>query len=191
MKKDDLRSKYKQKRNLILKSELVHISNMIEYQIFSNFYFNANYISIFLPIQKQNEINTFDIIDGLKAFNCSIYVPKVISETNDLLHVLLTSNTKITFNNWGIPEPTHGEICSPELFDFVFVPLLACDIAGNRIGYGKGFYDSFLAKCKNTCKFIGLSHFELEETIIEDVYDGDIPLHFCVTPSKVHAFSRK
>jgi 5-formyltetrahydrofolate cyclo-ligase len=102
---------------------------------------------------------------------------------------LLINETKIVENKWGIPEPVDGEKCFPEVFDFVFVPLLVCDQYGNRIGYGKGFYDAFLKKCKKSCKFIGLSHFELEQERIEDILETDIPLHYCITPTKVHSFN--
>ena len=68
--------------------------------------------------------------------------------------------------------------------EVVFVPLLAFDTNGNRVGYGKGFYDKFLSECHpNTIK-IGLSLFEAE-TAIEDVISNDIPLTHCVTPTKI------
>jgi 5-formyltetrahydrofolate cyclo-ligase len=54
----------------------------------------------------------------------------------------------------------------------VFVPLLAFDKKGNRVGYGKGFYDAFLSKCKPETIKIGLSFFEAEETI-DDVFEND------------------
>jgi 5-formyltetrahydrofolate cyclo-ligase len=71
--------------------------------------------------------------------------------------------------------------------DVVFVPLLAYDEKGNRVGYGKGFYDAFLSECKPETIKIGLSFFppELE---IKDVTSDDIKLDFCVTTDSVHAF---
>ena len=47
----------------------------------------------------------------------------------------------------------------------VFVPLLAFDKAGNRVGYGKGFYDLFLSECRQDVIKVGLSFFEAEEEI--------------------------
>jgi len=69
----------------------------------------------------------------------------------------------------------------------VFIPLLAFDEEGHRVGYGKGFYDSFLAECKPETLKIGLSFFEAE-TKIEDVFDGDMALDYCVTPKQVYRF---
>jgi 5-formyltetrahydrofolate cyclo-ligase len=71
--------------------------------------------------------------------------------------------------------------------DVVFVPLLAFDKNGNRVGYGKGFYDNFLAKCREDVIKIGLSFFEPEE-IIDDVFKTDIRLDYCVTPFGINNF---
>ena len=69
----------------------------------------------------------------------------------------------------------------------VFVPLLAFDEKGNRVGYGKGFYDKFLAECKPEILKIGVSFFE-PENIIPDVLNTDIQLDLCITPTKVYNF---
>ena len=75
----------------------------------------------------------------------------------------------------------------PSKIDVVFVPLLAFDKNGHRIGYGKGYYDKFLSSCKPDIIKIGLSFYEAEEAF-QDVYPSDIPLDYCVTPKKVYRF---
>jgi 5-formyltetrahydrofolate cyclo-ligase len=69
----------------------------------------------------------------------------------------------------------------------VFVPLLAFDSFGNRVGYGKGFYDKFLSECHAETIKIGLSFFEPEE-LIADVFDNDVKLDYCVTSEHVYTF---
>jgi 5-formyltetrahydrofolate cyclo-ligase len=71
--------------------------------------------------------------------------------------------------------------------DVVFVPLLAFDTKGNRAGYGKGFYDNFLSKCKPEVIKVGLSFFEPED-LIADCDHNDVRLDFCVTPLKIYGF---
>jgi 5-formyltetrahydrofolate cyclo-ligase len=69
----------------------------------------------------------------------------------------------------------------------VIVPLLAVDNNGHRVGYGKGFYDRFLAECRIRCLRIGISLFDPVE-IIEDMDDLDIALTHCLTPSMLLKF---
>ncbi len=74
------------------------------------------------------------------------------------------------------------------MIDVVFIPLLSFDYKGNRVGYGKGYYDRFLLNCKEECLKIGLSFFE-EEQCVFDVEDTDISLDFCVTPKQVYQYA--
>jgi len=102
-------------------------------------------------------------------------------------HFLLTDNTVLKKSLYGIPEPVDGIEIAPNKIDVVFIPLLAFDNVGNRVGYGKGFYDQFLSECKPDVIKIGLSFFE-PESFIEDINKNDIPLNYCVTPNKVFSF---
>ncbi|MFQ3350745.1 MAG: 5-formyltetrahydrofolate cyclo-ligase, partial [Candidatus Arcticimaribacter sp.] len=126
------------------------------------------------------------IITLLQGKDKEIVVPKITGETR-LKHFLLTDQTRFKKNVWGIPEPVPGiEIDVPKI-DVVFVPLLAFDSKGSRIGYGKGFYDRFLASCKPNCIKIGLSLFE--ENKIDFVSETtDIGLDYCVTPDQVYSY---
>jgi 5-formyltetrahydrofolate cyclo-ligase len=104
-----------------------------------------------------------------------------------MTHYLLTDNTKFRKNAYNIPEPVDGIEVPVSKIDVVFVPLLAYDEKGNRVGYGKGFYDAFLSKCKPETIKIGLSFFS-PEFQIKDVTSDDIKLDFCVTPDSVYTF---
>ena len=70
----------------------------------------------------------------------------------------------------------------------VLVPLLAFDKLGHRVGYGKGYYDRFLAKCPPNCLRIGLSLFDPVERI-DDVVPTDIRLNSCLTPVHTYVFA--
>ena len=67
------------------------------------------------------------------------------------------------------------------------MPLLAFDSKGNRVGYGKGFYDTFLSECQPGTIKIGLSLFDAEP-IIEDTSKLDVSLNYCVTPNRIYEF---
>jgi 5-formyltetrahydrofolate cyclo-ligase len=186
MLKKDLRLKYSRLRNSItptlLSQQSIAIANsVLQLPIWENQYFH-----IFLPIEKKTEIDTEGIISILLGFDKNVIVPKVISKT-ELEHYLLTDNTKFTTNSLNIPEPVDGITIPPNKLDVVFIPLLAFDKFGNRIGYGKGYYDRFLSQCKADVVKIGLSLFEPED-IIKDILPTDIPLDYCVTPTKTYTF---
>jgi 5-formyltetrahydrofolate cyclo-ligase len=105
-----------------------------------------------------------------------------------LEHILLTDSTVIRKNDWDIPEPDQGLVIQPKQLDVVFIPLLGYDKVGNRIGYGKGFYDSFLAACKPEVIKVGLSFF-LPVEQIQGMRLEDMKLDYCVHPEGIIDFS--
>ncbi len=161
---------------------LILANQVLQIPIWDFFYFH-----IFLSIEEQKEIDTLPLITLLQGKDKNVVVPKVSGE-NSLENYLLTDSTPFKKNEWGIPEPIDGIVIPEEKIDVVFIPLLAFDEAGNRVGYGKGFYDTFLAKCRKETVKIGLSFFEAEPELISDVNKNDVPLDYCITPEKVYAF---
>lgn len=144
------------------------------------------YFHLFLPISSKREVDTTLMLTLLQGRDKQIILPKVAGD-NVLEHILLTDSTKITNNSWGIPEPQEGIKIDPLQLDVVFIPLLAFDKIGNRVGYGKGFYDRFFDSLRQEPKKIGLSLFDPCKAI-EDIADHDMPLTHCVTPQKIYIF---
>ncbi len=187
MKKEKLRSVYLAKRKELNKQEVEKKSNLIFDIIENNFILKNKKISLFLTIEKLNEINTFSFLKKVLTTCKLIATPRSDFKLNELIHVKFKSLDQLKTSEFGIPESEDGEIIQPEDFDIVFVPLLTIDKSGNRVGYGKGFYDRFLSKCKPECIFIGIYIFEeIEE--IEDVNCDDIKLNYCITPTKIITF---
>ncbi len=181
MLKADLRNKYKALRKELSSQDLEQMSVEIFDRLTENFDLNEKNISIFLPIKRFNEINTWPILN----LNATFCLPVV--EKEGLRHIIYENREQIEVSDWGIPEPIYGNEMDVKLIDIVLVPLLAYDQNGNRVGYGKGFYDSFLAQCNDKCQFIGLSYFQPEQEI-EGVFEQDIPLHQCITPKELIKF---
>jgi 5-formyltetrahydrofolate cyclo-ligase len=140
-----------------------------------------------MTIEEQKEIATEYILKILAGKDKEIVVSKSNFDTFEMTHYLMTDNTKFKKNEYNIPEPIDGIEVPVSKIDVVFVPLLAFDISGYRVGYGKGFYDRFLSACKPETIKIGLSLFEPENQI-DDVSLNDVKLNYCVTPSKVYRF---
>ncbi len=188
MTKEELREIYKGKRVSMSASLKDTLNKEIITQLFTLDIWNKEYYHIFLPINKFNEINTYSITNKLFEIRKNVVASRTHFKTLSLEHYLLTKNTKIEINKWGIPEPLESTpLENLQLLDLVFVPLLIFDNKGFRVGYGKGFYDKFLAQCRPDCLKIGLSFFESINEII-DRKNTDIPLDLCVTPKKVYDF---
>ena len=185
--KKELRSHYKNLRKEITLDDLEEKSLAIANNLIQLPIWDKTYYHVFLPIEEQKEVNTEYVLHLLSGKDKEIVVSKSDFETRGMTHFLLTDNTKIKKNEYNIPEPVNGLPVPSETIEVVFVPLLAFDLLGNRVGYGKGFYDKFLSECKPETIKIGLSFFEAENQI-EDVFESDVRLDYCVTPEKIYNF---
>lgn len=150
---------------------------------------NVTYLHTFLPIFSKKEPNTFLLIEYMRTHwpDVKIVVPKSDLTTNLMTHHVLGEQALVR-NKWDIMEPAGGgQEVSVEVIDVVLLPLLSFDMEGNRVGYGKGYYDRFLSACRPKVRKIGLSLFDPVDKII-DSEPHDIPLDACVTPQKVWMF---
>lgn len=193
MKKSVLRKAYLEKRFQLSPADVSEKSLAIKELLFSRLMMHRyDKVHCFLPVKDRNEVDTIIIINTLhKDFPVNVYVPK-IRENGVLTHHLFTTDTPTEENKWGVPEPTTEGVTSEEFFDtdddiLILVPLLAFDKKGQRVGYGKGFYDRFLALATENTTIAGLSFFEAEEEI-EDVEETDVPLQHVITGERVYSF---
>ena len=187
MLKSEIRLLYKEKRTGLSPNEIVRISAQVQALVRDSFSFKGKYVSIFLPIERQNELQTYSILEDIIQQGGFPVVAKANFSDLSMELFLYESQSQLKLNNFGIPEPINGiEILATQL-DFVFVPLLAIDDKGYRVGYGKGFYDRLLSCCKPECLFIGLHLFD-EFIAIEDLHPKDMALHMCITPKGLYDF---
>ncbi|SHF97159.1 5-formyltetrahydrofolate cyclo-ligase [Flavobacterium micromati] len=187
MKKSEIRSKYKALRKQLSENDIEEMSLAVANKLITLPVWEKTYFHIFLPITEHNEVNTEFILHLLSGKDKEIIISKSDFETRNMTHFLLTDSTKIKKNEYNIPEPVNGIEVPSNKIEVVFIPLLAFDNNGHRVGYGKGFYDKFLAECKPETIKIGLSFFEAEE-LIEDAFESDVKLDYCVTPNEVYIF---
>ncbi len=114
----------------------------------------AGTIHCFWPIKGKRELDTTSLINMLQTQGKTIVLPVVLSfeDPPRMEHRCYDTETNLKTNRWGIKEPVHGALVDPVQLDAVIVPALGVDFRGYRLGYGKGFYDAFLARCN--CPFI-------------------------------------
>ncbi|MDQ6904138.1 MAG: 5-formyltetrahydrofolate cyclo-ligase [Bacteroidota bacterium] len=190
MTKAAIRNIYKEKRKQLSIAEVVKLTDLI----LINFQkINLPFISFahtYIASEKLGEIDTLAITRYLEFKNpgLKILVPRIDRLSGSMHHLHYNDEVEFEDNAFGIPEPTGGEKFSADIIDLVLIPLLAFDKQGNRVGYGKGFYDKFLSECNEEAIKIGLSFFE-PEAQIDDINQYDIPLNYCVTPQHVFDFT--
>lgn len=187
MDKSSLRKKYRFLRNDLSTEAIERQSLAIANQLLTLDIWDKTYYHVFLTIEEKQEVDTLFILHILAGKGKQIVVSKSNFETLEMIHFLVTDNTKFNKNNYNIPEPIDGLEVPALKIEVVFVPLFAFDKLGNRVGYGKGFYDKFLSGCQPETIKIGVSFFEPED-LIDDISEEDIKLDYCITPEKCYNF---
>ena len=187
--KVELRKIYREKRRALSVEEFHNLNKQLVAQVKQLDLSRLSTVHLFLPIQGNREPDTYAIAHWLRTAypRIQLVLSKSNTETYSMQHVVWDEKTVLKANRWGIPEPENGAPVSPTAIDAVFVPLLADDQQGHRVGYGKGFYDRFLSECRSGTSKIGLSLFQAV-TAITDVNEHDIVLDTCVTPHRIWWF---
>ena len=186
MKKSELRKVYLEKKKTLVPAEISILSKNIFENFIAQFYVKENQIvHCFLSLPEKGEVDTTLFINYFFENNIQVFVPKIIK--GKLIALEITAETPLIENSWGIKEPAGSEDCGVKNYDFVITPLLYADQFGNRVGYGKGFYDRFFSEINRNAVKIGVSFFPPNEEI-DDVSDFDVPLNYLVTPTEVLSF---
>ena len=189
--KKDIRKEYLEKRlNLpddviaTLNRELIDQCRQLDYSAF-------RMAHIFLPITEKKEADTHSLVDWAREVYPALQWALSRSDVRNatMEHFLWKPETVLVRNSYGIPEPAAGLPLMPQEMDLIFVPMLAFDKRGHRVGYGKGMYDRFLKECLPTATTIGLSLFGPVDAIA-DVNENDVPLHMVVTPQTIYDFKK-
>ncbi|HYG03682.1 MAG TPA: 5-formyltetrahydrofolate cyclo-ligase [Chryseosolibacter sp.] len=190
MTKAEARKQYLQKRNSLTEGEFAQLSRNLSDVFFSSLDLSfVNVLHTFLPIHKNNEPDTWMIIDRARREypHIRIAVPKINPDNASLDNFYFEGWHQLEKNTWGIPEPKQGVPVPAEKIDMILVPLLAVDKKGNRVGYGRGFYDKFLATVNPNTQKIGLSFFAPVDSLT-DMLATDIKLTGVITPKEALQF---
>lgn len=189
MNKESLRQLYKTKRAELHAKERLRMDDLMLLQ-FQQFDFSAiRSVLTYWPMAGQAEANTHLFSGYLRHRVQGLIIAYPITDiaSNRLTAITINEDTVYRANTWGIMEPTEGESLRPDQIDLVLVPLLAFDTNGFRVGYGKGFYDRYLADCRDGVVSIGFSYFDPIDKIT-DTDQFDVPLTYCITPQHTYEF---
>ncbi|HVP81874.1 MAG TPA: 5-formyltetrahydrofolate cyclo-ligase [Nitrososphaeraceae archaeon] len=181
--KNQIRQEISRIRNSLSESEIVHSSNIINSKVISTKEFkNARSIGIYYPIR--SEVKTFEIIKHSLATKKTIGLPRIIDSKRIAFFKIMEKSLeeiKLTKGKYGILENVISDFILEEM-DLLIIPGIAFDLQGNRIGYGKGYYDRFLSSRKVNY-IIGLA---FENQIIKKIpyTEYDIPVDLLFTEKR-------
>lgn len=192
MLKKDLRQLYREKRTGVTADTIRQQSEIIAGKLcrWLSFRPAIRCIHSFLPSERKKEVDAFVILRQIRAEFpfLKIAVPKIGNGDRVLSHHIYDAATGLANNRWGIPEPVNSEEVPVNEIDAVILPLLVFDKSGHRVGYGGGFYDTFLAACRADTLKIGLCIFDPVE-MISDPGPHDIRMDVCITPGRIWDFT--
>ncbi len=113
------------------------------------------------------------------------YFPIMDEETKTLLFLPATRDKSFIINRFGILEPSKKSmaICPMEKLDLFFLPLVAFDLRGTRLGRGVGYYDRSLAQAHSPLIGVG---YELQYQAYIPAEPWDKPLDAVITQKKIY-----
>lgn len=190
--KKDIRKEYLEKRLNLPADTVAALNRQLYLQCTRLDYANIRYLHLFLPISRRQEVDTWPLASWIHAQqpDITLVLSRSDMQTAAMTHFSWDGVSPLTENKYGIPEPAETSTpVAPALMDLVFVPLLAFDLRGQRVGYGKGMYDRFLNTCRPDTRKIGLSFFG-PLPLITDASPDDIPLDAVITPEQIYYFNK-
>jgi 5-formyltetrahydrofolate cyclo-ligase len=189
MLKKEIRKKYKELRNSYSQQEIDILSNDCFKILLDKFPLKDKKIGVFLPISNSKEPNTFLLLNQFDLISSNFYAPISNNATFEMDFYRIESYDYLTKGAFGILEPRNKFIIQPSELDVILIPLLAFNLQGHRVGYGKGFYDRYFNRTNKNIVKIGISLFDSIE-IIEDINPLDVPMNFCSTPRQFIDFKK-
>jgi len=129
------------------------------------------------------EVTTELILERGRSDGKTVCVPAYDRTSGEYALVCLKADSGIVAGPMGVPEPASGERIGSGAVDCIFVPALAFDADGSRLGHGGGHYDRILAGVRRNTVKVGLAFgFQIYESI--PVLGHDVPMDVVVCEDK-------
>jgi 5-formyltetrahydrofolate cyclo-ligase len=181
--KNSLRAAALAQRGLLSRAESLSRSRSIQAQAlqFPPYLIHRS-VAIYSPIQ--NEVETAEIRDHALATGKHVFYPRYAAE-NALELVEIGSITELNIGRFGILEPTGDSRLSRQNQEelVVFVPGVAFDLRGNRLGRGKGWYDRLIEKL-GQATFVALAYdFQIVDEVPAEEWDQRV--HYLITERRI------
>ncbi len=139
---------------------------------------------VFCFVSFRTELDTRSFLEWVLTSKKRLCVPLITAPR--LMDAVAVQDlaADIAPGHWGIPEPRHGsQVVAPEDVDLVVLPGAAFDADGGRVGYGGGYYDTFIERLRPAVPLVALA---FEAQVVDRVAceRHDVPVHVIVTESR-------
>ncbi|MDK2877872.1 MAG: 5-formyltetrahydrofolate cyclo-ligase [Thermoanaerobacteraceae bacterium] len=181
--KKELRRIFLKTRSELAAEDIIEKSAKIMSRLFSLSEFRGAKTIMFY-VDAGNEVKTRDGITKALSEWKRVVVPKV-KKGYGLLAIEIKSLDELSPGTFGILEPAGEKGISPEEIDLVVVPGVAFDKKGNRMGYGAGYYDSFLPKLRPEVKKVAIA-FEMQVTDSLPAEEHDVKMDLIITENTIY-----
>jgi len=182
--KEQLRASLLKRRREIPETERKLLSRRISEWLFSwPVYREAEKVHCFYSIQRNAEVETGPIIEQMIGDGKQVYLPRMLPSPGELEHIRFRGTDDIRTGRLGIPEPAGEERIVAGQLDLILVPMLGSDHQKQRLGYGLGYYDRFLATCTGCKTGLLFEAFIQKEPLPAGPHD--IPLDYLITESGI------
>lgn len=142
MDKDQLRKRIREQKRAMTSEVIEEKSReLTEKLLDTDLYRNTQTLYGYLPYNQ--EVRTVDLLRQAILDGKRVAVPKVFGE--EMRFIYIDDFSQVAKGYAGIPEPVADGPVAQDSAALVLMPGLAFDEKGNRMGYGGGFYDKFLA----------------------------------------------
>ena len=182
IKKDEIRRQILEKRNNLSSKEVDKKSELIIENL-APYLKNAQNIMIFMDMK--NEVRITKLIELYPEKN--FFISKIVNSKNREMKINKYNENELVLHKFGYYESSSDDFYDEKILDIVIVPALAFDSSKNRIGFGGGYYDTFLNKVREKNKntlFIGVCYdFQMIEEV--PIEGHDVTLDFVISESKI------
>jgi 5-formyltetrahydrofolate cyclo-ligase len=185
-----LREQMKQARLAMNEAEVTRCSGLIAQRLIElDAFRRASAVMLYVPVR--NEVDTTAAMTRCLNDGKRVALPRMDYEHERIVaHWVDDPVSQLVLGRMDLvePDPAKTEVVALDEVDLVVVPGLAFDRQGNRIGWGRGFYDAFLATLG--ARRVGVAYaFQLVEAIEHDGHD--MPMDYVLTEETTLTVSRE
>ena len=182
LEKDKIRQEILKKRNNLSTEEVEKKSDLI-IQNLEKFIKKAENIMIFMDMKNEVKITKLMKLYPEKSF----FIPKITDSKNREMKINKYEENELVLHKFGYYESSSIDFYNENILDIVIVPAVVFDFEKNRIGFGGGYYDTFLKKIRGENKkvlFVGVCYdFQIVDEVPTESHD--MILDFIISENKV------